>query len=359
MVAAHRALQSGPVVIAKRGKRDPGHRDRRQRLFLADMAGESSAVMRRAMQIVRGQRRTLPLTFGERHAFVGLIDTVNDGWDHAKESRARAGPVLLAKRALQIDVAAADPPTAFLATYEKRELKLAGVYEQARLQRVKKTIAKGVSIGASLPEIEAQLAQDLPTFSNARLHNIARTETSILFSHGKYAQSAMDPFVTGWEFFAVMDERTTDQCAARHTRQWLKPNEPDTPPLHYLCRSELLEIFGGERADQVGIPDDAPPPFPGFGKAPSLVGIEMVPVAPQLLRTAVPTVAPVLPPATVSIIPGATTRAAFVSHAKRVILTATTALELTSRVTELQRLARTTEEWEVITDAAERKRRIT
>ena len=350
------------VLVTKKAQPDPGFRDAREREFLRDVQSDERAVLARAQAIARGERRTLPLTYSERQAFLGLVDTVDDGWDFSGEqierAKRRAGPTLVTMEAVILDVVGADPPLDFLQTYERRELKLAGTYEQARLARVQKTISKGVSIGASLPEIEAQLAEDLPTFSNARLHNIARTETSILWSHGKYARSSVDPFVAGWEFLAVMDARTTDECASRNGRQWLKPDEPDVPPIHYMCRSELLDIYGTERADRVGLPADAPPPFKGFGKAPS--GIPMVLPPPRLGPALVPTprVADqrTLPP-TQPIIPGAVTRPAFVSHTRRVLREASSILTLGQSVKELQRLARNTIELEAITTAAERRRR--
>ena len=54
--------------------------------------------------------------------------------------------------------------------------------------------------------------------------------------------------IVGYEFAAVMDDNTTDQCMELNGK-YFKAGDASLPqpPLHYNCRSQLVPIFGDER----------------------------------------------------------------------------------------------------------------
>ena len=159
-----------------------------------------------------------------------------------------------------------------IATYARRELQLAGVYERARLESVKRLIVDMNAAGLSYEEQAARLAAELPDLLDWRLRNIARTEGAYLYEHGEFARTARSPMVVGWEFVAVMDDRTTEMCASRHGRIYLRRSgpPPDVPPLHFNCRSALGEIFADEAIEEADLAEHAkfPPPLKGFGLPP-------------------------------------------------------------------------------------------
>ena len=73
---------------------------------------------------------------------------------------------------------------------------------------------------------------------------IARTETAVLFEHGKQAEYMASPSTMGWLFVAVMDNRTTITCEYMDGMQFRKDDADGvTPPLHYACRSTTEPIF--------------------------------------------------------------------------------------------------------------------
>jgi SPP1 gp7 family putative phage head morphogenesis protein len=352
-------------IIAKVGSSSQDEMDVFEEAFLGLMRSEEAAVLRRATQAaVSGGRLRLPLQPGERQAFEELLLALDGGWAK-RQAEIEARPrLVVAKRADPIDVDpglfAHQPPQEFRDLYARREITLAGVYEADRVARVQQTIQQGVAGGASTIQIQNQLREDLPRFSNARLHNIARTEVSTLFNHGSYARLQTSPYVAGYEYFAVMDERTTDICASRHGRQWLKGDDPDVPPLHYQCRSELLPLFADDVATRLGIPADAPPPLAGFGLPPD---VSMIPaLTPEAafapLRAGVLVPAPVVaaPPVVATLLPQAAARQAFMTHARRQIIQAGTMIELNRRVKDLLRTAHSTEEREAIYAAAQRRK---
>ena len=103
---------------------------------------------------------------------------------------------------------------------------------------------------------------------------IARTETAVLFEHGKQAEYVSSPSTTGWLFVAVMDSRTTVTCEYMDGRRFRKDDADGvTPPLHFACRSTTEPIFifdeQPEWATSRGVLDGAAPderPLRGFGE---------------------------------------------------------------------------------------------
>jgi uncharacterized protein with gpF-like domain len=62
----------------------------------------------------------------------------------------------------------------------------------------------------------------------------------------------VEKVIPGFEFVAIMDDRTTEICAERNgvvfTREQLDTGFDIIPPLHYNCRSTLVGVFDDEYA---------------------------------------------------------------------------------------------------------------
>ncbi len=73
---------------------------------------------------------------------------------------------------------------------------------------------------------------------------IARTETAVLFEHGKQSEYMASPSTVGWRFVAVIDNRTTVICEYMDGREFRKDDgDGVVPPLHFSCRSTSEPIF--------------------------------------------------------------------------------------------------------------------
>ncbi len=134
-------------------------------------------------------------------------------------------------------------------------------------------VSEGVSQGYDIRQLTRAL--EVEGFGNSRFHreNIARTESATLYSHGRIARSRASSLVVGWRFSAAMDDRVTDTCESLHGHYIAKGEENGiTPPLHYECRSELIEVMIGDEPDE-GFEHTADlladpritPPMQGFG----------------------------------------------------------------------------------------------
>ena len=91
-------------------------------------------------------------------------------------------------------------------------------------------------------------------FANTRALTILDTAMASAWNDARMSQFSMleNPDGTGatdiigYEFVAVIDGHTTDQCEELNGK-YFKPADAPQPPLHYNCRSQCLPIFGTER----------------------------------------------------------------------------------------------------------------
>jgi len=183
---------------------------------------------------------------------------------------------LLIRREAEITFA---PPTEAVERYVAGRIPpLRGVHSQNLKRAVRDSVAAGRLEGEGLREITKRIAREFPQASAFRRTNIARTESSQLWNDAAMARYRFTGAVQGWEFMAVMDERTTDICAW-HNGQKYRLGEGEQPPLHFMCRSTTIPILWHEDVDWTTA---APPaenrPLPGFG-APSALDIPNVTTA--------------------------------------------------------------------------------
>ncbi len=79
-----------------------------------------------------------------------------------------------------------------------------------------------------------------------RLENVIRTESVSAFNQARLAVGdEADDYIIGYEFSAILDQRTTPQCEAADGLK-IRKDDPRiqklTPPLNYQCRSLLIYI---------------------------------------------------------------------------------------------------------------------
>ena len=95
--------------------------------------------------------------------------------------------------------------------------------------------------------------------------------------------------LTGFQYVATLDDRTTDICTAYHGvklpagHPWLQTHWPQN---HWGCRSVCVPLFGDFTATPESDLPYTPPPQPGFGAAPLYVGWPVVAPTPVPLVAA-------------------------------------------------------------------------
>lgn len=148
-----------------------------------------------------------------------------------------------------------------------RAFTVSGVAELDMVSEVWEAVERAVREGRTLndfrKEVGASLEEAWGKKDPAHLENIFRTNVQSAYSAGRYLQNnrpevrATHPYS---KFSAVMDDRTTDVCAAAHGTV-LPSDDPwwstHQPPLHFRCRSDVTAITESE-AKEIGIDESAP-----------------------------------------------------------------------------------------------------
>lgn len=133
--------------------------------------------------------------------------------------------------------------------------KLAGVLEKDILEKVRGVVRESMFAGSTLKQRMEALREADPkirAMGKHRVEAIARTEVTRADSIGRLIDMKSNPDVLGVEFSAILDDRTTDMCQARHglVMRMDDPRLPyNTPPMHVRCRSLLLAATVYEHPD--------------------------------------------------------------------------------------------------------------
>lgn len=181
------------------------------------------------------------------------------GADHLTNLVLRAENIIVPEEAIARYVATRIPPL-------KHDI------EALRRRLCRDIVADAAREGLGVRPTMERLKRDGFGRSTWHRETIARTEGAHLYNHGQVARNRASGAVKGYQFVAIMDDRTTEECEALHGRSF-KADEIDgvTPPLHYSCRSELVPILFDEdpswtRASEVKDWPEERQPMRGFGK---------------------------------------------------------------------------------------------
>jgi SPP1 gp7 family putative phage head morphogenesis protein len=132
--------------------------------------------------------------------------------------------------------------------YSAYAIYLAGVLDQAVLDKARDIIGKSIEEGLHWKDIVKQLqnSEDFKNFTDHRLKTIAGTETTKAYNKGRLEQFKADPdFVQAVQYSAVLDKRTTQICK-RLNGKIMDINNPLVnvylPPNHFNCRSIIVPV---------------------------------------------------------------------------------------------------------------------
>ena len=122
---------------------------------------------------------------------------------------------------------------------------LANVFNEDVLNAVRDVTQKSLIEGSTLQERIKALQdahEELAEMTKHRIEAIARTEITRADSLGRIISAKANDDVIGFEFSAVLDNRTTPYCLERHGLVMRIDDSrlpENTPPLHVHCRSLL------------------------------------------------------------------------------------------------------------------------
>lgn len=123
------------------------------------------------------------------------------------------------------------------------------------LKKVKPILYDSIRNGAGVKETISMINDALKswdiTMDANRIETIVRTVTQKAFNEARGQQfNEVKDMIVGYQYSAIMDDRTSDICAALDGKIF-NPTEFSyyNPPKHYNCRSLLVPIYADEKLD--------------------------------------------------------------------------------------------------------------
>jgi len=151
---------------------------------------------------------------------------------------------------------------------KRQALTAAGMTQQTIKTRVRSGIESALRQGTTMEAFQSSIAD--VAMSSFHAETIFRTNVLGSYNAGA-AESLYDPkmadAIPAFEFVAVMDDRTTEICAAMNGRVFSREEMLSgamIPPLHFNCRSTIVGIFADEFKGLTTGPVSVPAQ-PGFG----------------------------------------------------------------------------------------------
>lgn len=132
----------------------------------------------------------------------------------------------------------------------RNSLTAARMSEDAITNTLKPALEKALDEGMTVKQFQKVVRETV--ISDAHAENIFRTNVSTSFVSGNMESSRTEhgkSAIPAMEFMAVLDDRTTDMCAERDGQIYHSDGVEEmeiVPPLHFMCRSDLIPVFEDE-----------------------------------------------------------------------------------------------------------------
>lgn len=112
-------------------------------------------------------------------------------------------------------------------------------------QRIEAIIRKGIAEGRSVNEIALDVRKgNVHTISRNQSRGLVVTAITSVQSQADHAvYAANEKAITGWQYIAVLDARTTPVCARRDGVIYPVSDTVHLPPSHFHCRSTTSPVF--------------------------------------------------------------------------------------------------------------------
>lgn len=129
----------------------------------------------------------------------------------------------------------------FLEILEAETFNFIGKWEYNVTEQAKLEMIAAIKDGRSVSSVIDILDQGAKESSNISLERYARTKTTEVLNKGRIAFFNDTGVISGYQYSAIMDGRTSEICSGLDGKIFKKGNEP-VPPMHFNCRSILVPI---------------------------------------------------------------------------------------------------------------------
>ena len=124
----------------------------------------------------------------------------------------------------------------FLRILDEELYQFIGDWKYKIKQKARSKIIEAIKDGkaiSDLPELQKMEMESLDRY--------ARTKFTEIMNKGRVAFFEKSGAVAGYQYSAILDDRTTDICRGLHGKTFKAGDQP-VPPMHFNCRSMLIPI---------------------------------------------------------------------------------------------------------------------
>jgi len=151
------------------------------------------------------------------------------------------GQSLAASEIFKSNFAAPKVDQSFLDILENENYNFIGEWEYNITKKVKLEMIAAIKDGRPLSSVISLLDEEGKKMAQTSIDRYARTKHTEVFNKGRLQFFKESKVVSGYQYSAILDERTSDICRGLDGKKFLA-NEVPVPPLHFYCRSVLIPI---------------------------------------------------------------------------------------------------------------------
>jgi SPP1 gp7 family putative phage head morphogenesis protein len=129
----------------------------------------------------------------------------------------------------------------FLEILENETFTFIGDWKYKVLSKVRTELVAAIKDGKPLSTVLDMMDNEGKKLSEESIERFARTKHTEVMNKGRHEFFQESGVVAGYQYSAILDDRTSAICAGLHGKKFKAGTEP-IPPLHFNCRSLLIPI---------------------------------------------------------------------------------------------------------------------
>jgi SPP1 gp7 family putative phage head morphogenesis protein len=135
----------------------------------------------------------------------------------------------------------------FLKILEKENFDFIGDWEYKITQGARLAIIQAIKDGESISRVTRIINDEVKRSAEVSLERYARTKFTEVMNKGRVAFFEQSNVVDGYQYSAILDDRTTPICQGLHGKRFKKGDQP-IPPMHFnaLLEGTLIETRKGK-----------------------------------------------------------------------------------------------------------------
>jgi SPP1 gp7 family putative phage head morphogenesis protein len=135
----------------------------------------------------------------------------------------------------------------FIKILEQENFDFIGDWEYKVTQGARLAIIQAIKDGESIARVTKIINDDVKRAAEISLERYARTKFTEVMNKGRVAYFEQSKVVQGYQYSAILDDRTTPICQGLHGKRFKKGDQP-IPPMHFnaLLEGTLIETRQGK-----------------------------------------------------------------------------------------------------------------